>query len=61
MIVAGFSLFEAVLAFLQFPGKGLGFGMALMPAVILWYFSSDEIKEAFGETDAPAAPMSDSV
>jgi hypothetical protein len=53
-IVAGISLFEAVLAFIQFPGSGLGFGMALMPAVILWYFSSDEIKEAFGETEAPA-------
>ena len=54
MIVAAFSLFEAALAFIQFPGSGLGFGMALMPAVILWYFSSDEIKEAFGETEAPA-------
>ena len=54
MIVAAFSLFEAALAFIQFPGSGLGFGMALMPAVILWYFSSDEIKVAFGETEAPA-------
>jgi len=61
MIVAAFSLFEAALAFIQFPGSGLGFGMALMPAVILWYFSSDEIKEAFGETDAPAPTMSDNV
>src|SRR6476469_1220402 len=26
MIIAGFSLFEAVLAFFQFPGTGLGFG-----------------------------------
>jgi hypothetical protein len=61
MIVAAFSLFEAALAFIQFPGSGLGFGMALMPAVILWYFSSDEIKEAFGETETPAAPMSDNL
>lgn len=60
-IVAAFSLFEAALAFIQFPGSGLGFGMALMPAVILWYFSSDEVKEAFGVTEAPAAPMSDNV
>ena len=51
MIIAGFSLFEAVLAFFQFPGSGLGFAMAIMPALILWYLSTDEIKEAFGETD----------
>ena len=55
LLVAGFSLFEAVLAFFQFPGSGLGFAMALMPAVILWYLSSDEVKEAFGEADAPGA------
>jgi hypothetical protein len=52
MIVAGFSLFEAVLAFFQFPGSGIGFAMALMPGVILWYLSSSEVKEAFGEADA---------
>lgn len=55
LLVAGFSLFEAVLAFFQFPGSGLGFAMALMPALILWYLSSDEVKEAFGEADAPGA------
>ena len=32
MIIAGFALFEAVLAFFQFPGTGVGFGMAIMPA-----------------------------
>lgn len=51
MIVAGFSLFEAVLAFFQFPGSGLGFSMALMPGLILWYLSTNEIKEAFGELE----------
>jgi hypothetical protein len=55
MIVAGFSLFEAVLAFFQFPGTGIGFAMALMPAVILWYLSSAEVKAAFGELDEPPA------
>jgi hypothetical protein len=60
MIVAAFSLFEAALAFIQFPGSGIGFGMALMPAVILWYFSSDDVKLAFGETEVPPA-MSDTV
>ncbi len=39
MIIAGFALFEAVLAFFQFPGTGIGFAMALMPAFILWYLS----------------------
>jgi hypothetical protein len=56
MIVAAFSLFEAVLAFFQFPGSGIGFAMALMPGVILWYLSSDYVKEAFGEAEAPTAP-----
>lgn len=54
MFVAGFSLFEAVLAFIQFPGSGLGFAMGLMPLVILFYLNSREVKAAFGETD-PAA------
>ena len=58
MIVAGFSLFEAVLAFFQFPGSGLGFAMALMPGVILWYLSSAEVKAAFGELEeAPSDAM----
>jgi uncharacterized membrane protein (DUF2068 family) len=49
LVVAGISLFEAVLAFIQFPGSGLGFGMALMPGVIIWYLNSSEVKAAFGE------------
>jgi cytochrome c oxidase subunit IV len=51
-IVAGFALFEAVLAFFQFPGSGIGFGMAIMPVLILWYLSTAEVKAAFddGET-----------
>ena len=49
MIIAGFSLFEAVLAFFQFPGTGIGFGMALMPIIILWYLNGAEVKQAFGE------------
>ena len=53
LLIAGFSLFEAVLAFFQFPGTGIGFAMALMPALILWYLSSSEVKEAFGEADPP--------
>lgn len=49
LIVAGLSLFEAVLAFFQFPGTGVGFAMALMPGLILWYLSSADTKAAFAE------------
>jgi cytochrome c oxidase subunit IV len=52
MIMAGFALFEAVLAFFQFPGSGIGFGMAIMPALILWYLASSEVKAAFGASEA---------
>ena len=51
VIIAGFSLFEAVLAFFQFPGSGVGFAMAIMPALILWYLTTAEVKDAFGEAD----------
>ena len=57
--MAGFALFEAVLAFLHFPGTGVGFAMAIMPALILWYLNTAEVKAAFAEgepaTAAPAA------
>jgi hypothetical protein len=56
MIVAGFSLFEAVLAMFQFPGTGIGFGMAVLPIVILWYLNSADVKAAFGVEGA--APQS---
>jgi hypothetical protein len=51
MIVAGLALFEAFLWFLEYPGSGLGLGMSILPIVILWYLSSDEVKEAFGEDE----------
>jgi cytochrome c oxidase subunit IV len=51
MVIAGLSLFEAVLAFFQFPGSGIGFAMALLPVVILLYLNSREVKDAFGEGD----------
>jgi hypothetical protein len=53
MVMAGFSLFEAALAFFQFPGSGIGFSMALLPAIILWYLNSAEVKAAFGVETAP--------
>ena len=54
MVVAGFSLFEAALAFFQFPGTGIGFSMALMPVIILLYLNGREVKAAFGEVDSSA-------
>jgi cytochrome c oxidase subunit IV len=56
IIIAGVSLFEAFIAFVQFPGTGYGFAMALMPLLILWYMNTSDVKAAFGET-----PPSDSV
>ena len=55
MFMAGFALFEAALAFFQFPGTGVAFSMAILPALILWYLRSGEVKAAFGETEQPAA------
>ncbi len=55
LIVAGFSLFEAVLAFFSGPGSGVGFGMAIMPVLILWYLSTPEVKAAFDEGTAATA------
>ena len=52
LIIAGISLFEAVLAFFQFPGSGAGLAMGLLPLVILWYLNSREVKAAFGEDDS---------
>src|SRR6516225_7330387 len=40
LIVAGFSLFEAALAFFQFPGTGIALGMAILPLVLLWYLNT---------------------
>ena len=49
LIVAGISLFEAVLAMFQFTGTFIGLGMAIMPLLILWYLNTDEVKAAFAE------------
>ena len=54
IIMAGFALFEAVLAFFQFPGMGVGLSMAIMPALLLWYLNSTDVKAAFG-VQPPAA------
>jgi hypothetical protein len=54
LIIAGFSLFEAVLAFFQFTGSGVGFSMAVLPVLIIWYLNTDEVKAAFAETAVTA-------
>ncbi len=55
IIIAGISLFEAVLAFFQFPGSGIGFAMAIMPIIIILYLNSAAVKAAFGVTEPPPA------
>jgi hypothetical protein len=55
VIIAAFAIFEAVLAFFQYPGTGVGFGMLILPAIILWYLNSAEVKVAFGEAGPPKA------
>src|SRR5215212_4274731 len=47
MVVAGFSLFEAFLWILEFPGSGIGFAASLLPVVVLLYLNSASVKEAF--------------
>lgn len=61
LIIAGFSLFEAALAFIQFPGSGVGLSMALLPLVILWYLNSLEVKVAFGVAEAVEASRSSDI
>ena len=54
MIVAGLSLFEAFLWFLEYPGTGVGFSAAVMPLIIIWYLNTREVKTAFGVVDTTA-------
>ncbi len=49
LVIAGFALLEAVIAFFQFPGSGVGFAMAVMPALIIWYLMTRDVRIAFGE------------
>lgn len=47
MVVAGISLFEAFLWFLEYPGTGVGFASGLLPLVIILYLNSRSVKKAF--------------
>ena len=53
MIIAGLALLEAFIAFVQFPGTGYGFAMALLPLLIILYLNSTAVKVAFGVSDPP--------
>jgi len=52
MVVAGFALFEAFLWMLEYPGSGLGLGMAILPLVIILVLNGRDTKAAFGLLDA---------
>jgi hypothetical protein len=54
MLVAGLALVEAFLWFLQYPGSGVGFGMAILPFVIILYLNGREVRTAFGVADPQA-------
>ena len=54
MIIAGFTLFEAVLLMFQFPGSGIGLASAIMPLLIILYLNSRAVKAEFGMTEPPA-------
>src|SRR3954453_9046314 len=49
MIMAGISLFEAFLWFLEYPGTGVGLSAAIMPLIIIWYLNPRDVKAAFGQ------------
>jgi len=53
MIIAGLALFEAFIAFIQFPGTGYGFAMSLMPILIILYLNSASVKAAFSVSEPP--------
>jgi hypothetical protein len=54
MVVAGFSLFEAFLWMIQYPGSGIGLAMMLLPGILVIYLLSADVKAAFG-LDQPGA------
>ena len=56
MVVAGLSLFEAFILFIQFPGSGLGFAAALMPLIIILYLNSRAVKASFGLLEGAPDP-----
>lgn len=54
-IIAVFALVNAFFLMIAYAGSGAGLVQALMPALILWYLNTDEVKSAFGTGGAPQA------
>jgi hypothetical protein len=54
-IVAVFALVNAFFLMVAYAGSGAGLAQALMPALILWYLNTDEVKAAFGAGGQAAA------
>jgi hypothetical protein len=40
--------------FVQYPGSGVGFGMAILPFIIILYLNGRDVKAAFGLADPQA-------
>ncbi len=54
-VIAIIALVNAFFLMVAYAGSGAGLVQALMPALILWYLNTAEVKEAFGLTgDTPA-------
>jgi hypothetical protein len=54
-IVAVIALVNAFFLMVAYAGSGAGLVQALMPALILWYLNTPEVKAAFGVGDVPRA------
>lgn len=54
-IVAVIALVDAFFLMVAYAGSGAGLVQALMPALILWYLNTPEVKAAFGVGDVPPA------
>ena len=54
-IVAVIALVNAFFLMVAYAGSGAGLVQALMPALILWYLNTAEVKAAFGVGGEPPA------
>ena len=54
MVVAGFTLLQAFVYMIKYPGSGIGLAMMLMPGLITLYLMSADVKAAFGLAEPKA-------
>jgi hypothetical protein len=54
MLVAVLGIFEAVMVLIATGDVSTGLGVALLPAVVLWYLNTEGIKQAFIEGEVEA-------